>query len=122
MQPELPFEFWIDMNLPPSLAEWISTNYQFPAKSFYELGFATTDDAIIFNLARKSPRTIVITTKDIDFVNLVEVKGHPPKILYVNTGNITKTQLLLLFEKSFEAVIKFFKEDQQTFIEITNKP
>ena len=49
MQPDIPFEFWIDMNLPPSLAEWI-------------------------------------TTKDIDFVNLFEAKGHPPKILYVNTG------------------------------------
>lgn len=121
MQPDIPFEFWIDMNLPPSLAEWITTNYQFPAKSFFELGFAATDDAVIFNLARKSPHTIVITTKDIDFVNLVEAKGQPPKILYVNTGNISKNQFLLLFGKSFEAVITLFKEDQQTLIEITNQ-
>ena len=121
MQPDMPFEFWIDMNLPPALAEWITSNYQLPAKSFFELGFATADDAVVFNLARKSPHTIVITTKDIDFVNLVEAKGHPPKILYVNTGNITKNQLLLLFEKSFEAVIALFKEDQQTLIEITNQ-
>lgn len=121
MQPEMPLEFWIDMNLPPALAEWITTNYQFPAKSFHQLGFATTEDAVIFNLARKSSYTIVITTKDIDFVNLVEVKGEPPKILYVNTGNITKNQLILLFEKSFETVVKLFEEEKKSLIEITNQ-
>ena len=32
-------EFWIDMNLPPALAGWLSQNFGIAAKSFVQLNF-----------------------------------------------------------------------------------
>lgn len=64
-------EFWIDLNLPPVMAKWLQEDFQVSAKSFKELNFETEEDIIIFRKAANRINTIVITTKDIDFVNLV---------------------------------------------------
>ena len=32
-------EFWIDLNLPPKMALWLTEGFNFVAKSFKELGF-----------------------------------------------------------------------------------
>lgn len=67
MQPNN-FEFWIDLNLPPSLANWIITNHNMLAKSFVELGFLQTTDADVYKQALNHPNIIIITSKDIDFI------------------------------------------------------
>ena len=63
-------EFWIDMNLPPALAGWLSQNFGIAAKSFVELNFQTTEDAEVFKQVCLHPSVIVHTTKDYDFVKI----------------------------------------------------
>ena len=87
MQPDL--EFWIDNNLPPKMAIWLKEDFKVSAKSFLELGFQTTDDRKIFEIAANKINTIIITTKDIDFIKLSNEKSKLPRILYLNIGNIS---------------------------------
>ena len=43
MQPDS-LEFWIDVNIPDILAEWIQQEYKLKATTFRELNFANTKD------------------------------------------------------------------------------
>ncbi|MGN6297270.1 MAG: DUF5615 family PIN-like protein [Ginsengibacter sp.] len=65
-------EFWIDVNLPPSMAIWIQDDFGCSAKSFKDLNFDKEQDVVVFTKAAKKLNTIVITTKDIDFKILAE--------------------------------------------------
>lgn len=44
-------EYWIDANLPPQLAQWLSASFTVSALSFFELGFLTNSDEEIFEIA-----------------------------------------------------------------------
>lgn len=61
MQPDT-LEFWIDFNLPPKMAVWLSTDFNVAAKSFRELNFDNTSDIEVYKIAASKPNTIIITT------------------------------------------------------------
>jgi predicted nuclease of predicted toxin-antitoxin system len=118
MQPEK-LEFWIDVHLPPKMARWLIEDFQVSAKSFWELQFNKTDDIEVFKLAASNKNTIIITTKDIDFINLQKNKGTPPKILYLNVGNISNKQLRDVINKSFPKALQIFTTTNNQLVEIT---
>lgn len=119
MQPDK-HEFWIDYNLPPKMALWLIEEFNVNAKTFKELQFETTPDAVVYKLAAKNENVIVITTKDIDFKYLQAEIGFPPKILYLNTGNISNTNLRKLIIAKFSEVLMLLSNPSNTLIEITN--
>lgn len=119
MQPNL--EFWIDNNLPPQMANWLKEDFSVSAKSFQELGYQSTEDEKIFEIASNKINTIIITTKDIDFVKLSNSKIHLPKILYLNVGNISNRKLKELIYKTFREVVRMFLETNEFLIEIKNE-
>lgn len=86
-------EFWIDLNLPPQMAIWLKDEFGVKAKSFKELLFELVPDVEVYKIAAKSNNKIIITTKDIDFSNYQVVAGAPPRILYLNIGNISNNKL-----------------------------
>lgn len=61
-------EFWIDLNLPPQMAIWLIDQFSVKARSFKELQFLKTSDVEVYKIAAEKKNTIIITTKDIDFV------------------------------------------------------
>ncbi len=63
-------EFWIDNILPPKMATWLEKDFKVVAKSFQELGFQSTEDREVFRIASRRINTVIITTKDVDFINL----------------------------------------------------
>ena len=105
MKPEQ-LEFWIDLNLPPSMSGWLKYAFEINARFFVELGFLLKSDVEVFRIAQTRLNTIIITTKDIDFLQFQEQAIHPPKILYINVGNISNKQLKELILKSFGEVIR----------------
>jgi predicted nuclease of predicted toxin-antitoxin system len=118
MQPE-DIEFWIDLNLPPKMATWLKEDFNVLAKSFAELGFGETADAVVYKTAAKNSNTIIITTKDIDFINLQNDIGHPPKILYLNVGNVSNKQLKEIISKHFKEALQLFITTNNILIEIS---
>ena len=75
MQPDV-LEFWIDINLPPFLAEWIINEFKYKVKTFRELGFEKTNDHQVFKKAANNLLVVVITTKDYDFVEMIKLPGN----------------------------------------------
>lgn len=68
--------FWLDAQLPPALAVWMSERFAMDVTALRELGLRDAEDIEIFDAARQEGTVIV--TKDRDFVELVQRKGMPP--------------------------------------------
>jgi predicted nuclease of predicted toxin-antitoxin system len=112
------FVFWLDHNLPKVLAAFIYNEYQLSAKSLLDLGFETQADEFIYAKAIEYSSNIVIITKDKDFVQLLQHKGAPPKIIWITIGNCTNDQIKDLFIKHFStAVTQLLTND---LVEISN--
>ena len=94
---------WIDAQLPPDLARWITVTFGVTAQSLRELGLRDARDIEIFESAQQPDR--VIMTKDSDFVDLVCRLGPPPKILWLTCGNVTNRNLKRLLTATFTDAI-----------------
>ena len=61
---------WLDAQLSPVMAEWITDNFNVTAFSLRDLGLRDAIDSEIFFAAKK--QNAVALTKDSDFVKLLE--------------------------------------------------
>ena len=103
-------KFWIDAQLPPLLAEWMSAQFNVEAFSLRTLGLRDASDAVIFQAAQQ--QGIVIISKDSDFVELVSRYGPPPQLIWVTCGNVTNRQLQIVFNKTFSASLELLPTGQ----------
>lgn len=92
--------FWLDAQLSPYLARWISSEFAIEAKPVRDLGLREAKDREIFLAAREADA--VVMTKDSDFVILLErLGGPPPQILWLTVGNTSNAHLKEVMSKSF---------------------
>ncbi len=82
---------WVDAQLSPQIASWISANFPVTAQPLRELGLRDSEDDAIFAAARTAD--VFVLTKDSDFVRLLEQHGSPPKILWLTCGNTSNAAL-----------------------------
>jgi predicted nuclease of predicted toxin-antitoxin system len=61
----------------------------------------------------------IIVTKDSDFVDLLEVKGFPPKIVLLKTGNNSSKAIMELLVTAKES-IRDLSENDYGLLEIVN--
>lgn len=61
---------------------------------------------------------LIIVTNDVDFLNLLDFKGFPPKIILLKTGNQSNKYLESLLIKHKEAIQSFYENDQIGLLEI----
>lgn len=114
-------EFWIDLNLPPKMAKWLIDDFKVNAKSFKDLLFTDEPDIKVYKIAAQKSNMIIITTKDIDFSNYQNIVGSPPRILYLNVGNISNKNLKKLIEERFAEIIQIFLTTNEPLIEISTE-
>ena len=93
--------FWIDAQLSPYLARWLSSEFGVEAKPVRELGLRDAGDRSIFLAAREAEA--VVMTKDRDFVLLLEQLDAPPQILWITLGNTSNAHLKEALSKTFPA-------------------
>lgn len=72
-------------------------------------------DLEIWEFAKK--QQLVIITNDIDFQNLSILKGFPPKVILLKTGNQSNKYLSEILIKHLET-IKLFSENEAGLLEI----
>jgi len=96
-------KFWVDAQLPPALAAWLSEQHGVEAISLRDLGMRDAADGEIFDSARQAG--VVIISKDSDFVDLISRHGMPPQLLWVTCGNVTNRKLWTVFDKTFPEAI-----------------
>lgn len=110
--------FWIDAQLPPKLAAWLTETFGVNAMSLKDLGLRNAEDREIFKAAKK-PNHIIIT-KDSDFIDLVNKFGSPPQILWITCGNVTNRNLKVIFTKTFTQALQLLKAGEM-MVEISDK-
>ena len=64
---------WVDAQMSPAIATWISSNYVVSAVAIRDLGLRDAEDKEIFDAARQEKA--VVMTKDSDFVLLLDKLG-----------------------------------------------
>jgi predicted nuclease of predicted toxin-antitoxin system len=90
---------WIDAQLSPALARWLSDTFGVTAHAVRDLGLRDAQDLPIFHAAREVGA--VIMRKDSDFVLLLERLGPPPQMLWITCGNTSNARLRAILLKSF---------------------
>ena len=112
-------KIWIDAQLPPTLASWLSATFDLEASSLRDLSLRDAQDIDIFAAARAE--NAVIMTKDSDFIDLVCRLGTPPQILWLTCGNVTNQNLRRLLTATLPDALKQL-EQGPIIVEISNTP
>lgn len=76
--------------------------------SSLELG-NETPDKLINKISIEENRIVI--TKDSDFYNSFIISKVPYKIIFVKTGNISKANLIKLFEKNLDTLLFLIQEN-----------
>lgn len=107
---------WLDAQLSPYLARWISEEFGIEAHPVRELGLRDAKDREIFLAAREAGATVL--TKDSDVVLLLEQLGPPPQILWLTIGNTSNAHLRKVMTKSFASALELVQRGE-SLVEIT---
>lgn len=104
-----------DQNISPRIVKQLE--YEFPsAKQVRDLGLENSSDIEIFEFAKKHHYSIV--TFDSDFVDLNIIKGFPPKIIWIRTGNLTTKAIAELLNENINTIQNFLDSAEQSILEI----
>ncbi|MEA5419020.1 DUF5615 family PIN-like protein [Spirulina sp. CCNP1310] len=112
-------KIWIDAQLPPTLASWLTETFDLEASALRDLGLRDAQDIEIFGAARDE--NVVIITKDSDFIDLVCRLGSPPQILWLTCGNVTNRNLRQLLMATLPNALEQLQQGEM-IVEITNTP
>lgn len=97
-------DFLIDVHLPISLSKFLDKQVDCTSIHVNQiLQKWNTADSEICKYADKN--NLIVITKDSDFKNSHFVNHTPKKVIRVILGNISNTELILLFEKFLSSVI-----------------
>ncbi len=112
-------KIWVDAQLPPTLANWLSLAFMVEAAALRDLSLRDARDIEIFEAARAE--NVVIMTKDSDFIDLVCRLGTPPQILWLTCGNVTNRNLRQLLTATLPDALEQLKQGTM-IVEISNAP
>lgn len=108
---------WLDEQLSPALASWISQRFAVEARPVRDLGLKSASDRRIYFAAREAGA--IVLTKDRDFVRMLDVHGPPPKIIWVTCGNTSTARMQAILEVSLPAALGLV-EDGESIVEISD--
>jgi predicted nuclease of predicted toxin-antitoxin system len=111
-------KFWLDAQLPPSLAKWLTETFGIEAAALRDLGLRDASDKEIFDAARQAGATVI--TKDSDFADLLFRLGAAPTIVWITCGNASNAHMKQLLEATFHDTLKLL-EAGEAMVEIAEK-
>lgn len=109
--------FWVDAQLSPALAPWITEQFGIEAYSVKHLGYRDAADQDIFHAARAAGA--VVMTKDSDFLRLQDQHGPPPQILWITLGNTSNARMKEVLRQTLLRAVALF-EGGQPLVEISD--
>ena len=101
--------FLVDAQLPPVLARWIAAKGHY-AQHVADFGMAGAPDQQIWEKAIELKSVII--SKDEDFIQMASTVGGP-QIIWVTSGNTSKSALLGIMEKAFPQIIEALEFGEQ---------
>ena len=107
---------WVDAQLSPAIAQWITENSSVPAVALRDLGLRDATDRQIFEAARQVGA--VVMTKDSDFVELVSRYGSPPQVIWLTCGNTSNARLKIILTTTWAQALALLQTGE-SLIEIS---
>ncbi len=107
---------WLDAHLSPQLCPWLQRKFGLRSVAVRDLALREARDSEIFTRARRE--SVVVFTKDEDFVELVRGRGAPPQVLWLRCGNMSNARLKVVLERTLPAAIALL-EAGEPVVEIT---
>jgi predicted nuclease of predicted toxin-antitoxin system len=106
----------LDANISWRLANKLKTHFEdcFHV-DFIDLPFPATDTAI-WNYARNA--NLIIVTNDEDFLNFSNIKGFPPKIVLLRTGNQSNSYIEELLIKHKQDIEDLYLSNEYGILEL----
>ena len=104
-------KIWVDAQLSPAIAVWISGNYPVESSAVRDLELRDAEDSEIFFRA-KQEGAVVLTT-DSDFVFLLDRFGPPPKIIWLTSGNTSNKRLREIQNRSLSEALRLFEQGDE---------
>ncbi|MDP1653546.1 MAG: DUF5615 family PIN-like protein [Rhodocyclaceae bacterium] len=80
------------------------------------LGLAEAEDAAIWTFAHREGFAIV--TKDADFVELSLMRNFPPKVVWLNLGNVSNASVMTRLLEEADAIKEFLGSATEGVLEI----
>ena len=109
---------WLDAQLSPAMARWLSQQFGVEAVAVRDLGLLQSRDRDIFFQARAAGAVVV--TKDRDFIALLEAHGSPSQILWITCGNTSNVRLQEVLLASWPAATKLL-EAGEPLVEVSER-
>jgi len=101
---------WLDAQLSPALASWVSTTFDVEATAVRDLGLRDAEDPAIFEAARKAQA--VVMTKDRDFIELLERSGAPPQVILITAGNTSNARMRDILSRAFPTALELIRSGE----------
>ncbi len=98
---------WIDAQMSPAIAGWISTNFAVDTAAVRDLGLRDAEDKEIFQAAKRE--NAIVMTKDSDFVLLLERFGPPPQVIWLTCGNTSNARLKNILTDTLPKALELLK-------------
>lgn len=102
-----------DENLSPRLPARVAD--LFPGSSHVRaIGMARAMDSEIWNHAAQGE--FVIVSKDDDFRQLAMLRGAPPKVVWLQVGNASTTEIERILRQRYLAIESFVRDSEASFL------
>ncbi len=84
------------------------------------VGLEDKSDNEIFDFAKE--KGFALVTFDADFVDLNALRGTPPKIIYLNTGNLTTQKVSDLILNNLLSIQHYLSSETDDILELIKAP
>ena len=102
---------WIDAQMSPAVAAWISSRFAVNAVAVRDLGLRDAGDEKIFADAKRE--NAVVMTKDGDFVLLLDRLGAPPQVIWVRCGNTSNMRIKEILTDTLPKALELLKAGEE---------
>ena len=108
-----------DQNISPRILKILPAELS-NSEQVRSVNLEDASDFEIFQFARANDFSVV--TFDSDFIDLNAINGTPPKIIWLNTGNLTTRNIVELLSRNFEAIEIYLNSETDEILELTKAP
>lgn len=101
---------WVDAQLSPAIATWISDTFGITALALRDIGLRDAEDFEIFEAAKA--QSVILITKDSDFVDLVNRLDSPPQIIWLTCGNTSNIRLREILSATLPEALELLRSGE----------
>jgi len=106
-----------DQNISPKIIKLLELDFP-GSKQVRHLRLENATDIAIFEYAKKNG--FAIATFDSNFVDLTTLRGVPPKVIWLRTGNLSTLSISALVAKNKSKIENFLNNSSDEILELTS--